>query len=708
MSVTPTEGMLRDPLAEQLEALRVCREQLARQANGGEASPEVAGEDHREELQGAVESLRLAEEELRQQNEQLLTAQLALEDERRRYQELFEFAPCGYIVTDPLGIIQEMNRRAELLLDHRRELLRCKPLSVLLPKDARPSFFSHLHRLLRRGGGEVETWETLLVRAGAAPFPVEVAASTVLDAEGRLSGLRWLVRDVSDRKQVEQALATERELMDVILRRTTDGLVVTDRTGSVILVNEVARTILPVGGAILGRQLGDTLACAGRSGGLSPITGAEGVAYELVLEGPPPRVFDLRIIPSESDGHVLLLREVTAERAAREKAEQQTRLAATGQLAAGIAHDFNNILSVVLTHAGLLRNDPALPDDVRVKLRAIADQARRGARLVRQVLDFARGAPTRRKRVDLAACVRQTVNLLERTIPESVVIGTALPPGDWVAEADPVQVEQVVANLALNARDAMPGGGRLRIELSRRPLKESEPPPVAGMTPGEWAALSVADTGSGMSPAVQRRLFEPFFSTKTGNGTGLGLAQVHGIVKQHGGYIDVASEVGRGTTFTVYLPLAGVPGEPRVRMRRAPKVTDLDDCAGPTLPTGSGEVILLVEDEADSRVASAGALQALGYRVRAAESAEHAWELWVRHGDEIALVLTDLVLPGVGGAHLCSALARQGRAPLIVLSGYPIDPEDGRLAGVAHLLQKPLAIERLARVIHDTLAAARH
>jgi len=196
----------------------------------------------------AVESLRLAEEELRQQNEQLLAAQLALENERRRYQELFEFAPCGYIVTDPLGIIQEMNRRAELLLDHRRELLRCKPLSVLLPKEARPSFFSHLHRLLRRGAGEVETWETLLVRAGAAPLPVEVVASAVLDAEGRLAGLRWLVRDVSDRKQVEQALATERDLMDVILRGTADGLVVTDRTGSVILINEVARTILPVGG----------------------------------------------------------------------------------------------------------------------------------------------------------------------------------------------------------------------------------------------------------------------------------------------------------------------------------------------------------------------------------------------------------------------------------------------------------------------------
>src|SRR5207247_10648905 len=161
---------------------------------------------------------------------------------------------------------------------------------------------------------------------------------------------------------------------------------------------------------------------------------------------------------------------------------------------------------------------------------------------------------------------RHTVTRRERTSPESLLIGTALPPGDWVAEADPVQVEQVVANLALNARDAMPGGGRLRIELSRRPLKESEPPPVAGMTPGEWAALSVVDTGVGMSPAVQRRLFEPFFSTKTGNGTGLGLAQVHGIVKQHGGYIEVASEVGRGTTLPVYLQLAGVPGEPRGRM----------------------------------------------------------------------------------------------------------------------------------------------
>src|SRR5439155_1273297 len=163
-----------------------------------------------------------------------------------------------------------------------------------------------------------------------------------------------------------------------------------------------------------------------------------------------------------------------------------------------------------------------------------------------------------------------------------------------------VQVEQVVANLALNARDAMPGGGRLRIELSRRTLKEGEPPPVAGMTPGEWAALSVADTGFGMSPAVQRRLFEPFFSTKAGRGTG------------------------------------------------------------------------------------------------------QAWGLRVRHGDEIALVLTDLVLPGVGGAHLCSALARQGRAPVIALSGYPIDAEDSRLAGVAHRLQKPVGIERLAQVIHRT------
>src|SRR5204862_37931 len=123
-----------------------------------------------------------------------------------------------YIVTDALGIIREVNRTAELLLDHRRELLRCKPLSVLLPKEARPSFFSHLHRLLRRGAGEVETWETLLVRAGAAPLPVEVVASTVLDAEGRLAGLRWMVRDVSDRKQAEQALATERDLVDVILR----------------------------------------------------------------------------------------------------------------------------------------------------------------------------------------------------------------------------------------------------------------------------------------------------------------------------------------------------------------------------------------------------------------------------------------------------------------------------------------------------------
>ena len=698
-----TEGTSPDCSADQLEVLREQREKLAGRADRRDPSPDIAREKPVEALQSALESLRVAEKELRQQNEDLLAAQRALEDERRRYQGLFELAPCGYVVTDAFGIIQEMNRTAELLFNHRRESLRRKPLVVLFPREARPSFLSHLHRLLRRGARGVETWETPLVRAGAAPFPGEVAASTVLDGEGRPAGLYWLVRDVSDRKEVERALEAERELVAVILRGTADGLVATDRTGSVVLLNEVARTILGGGGdEILGRRLQDTLACAGRSVRLSPITGAEGVAYEVTLEAPRPRVFDLRVSSIESDGHLLLLREVTAECAARERAEQQARLAATGQLAAGIAHDFNNVLSVVLAHADLLRKDHTLRDDVRVKLRGIADQARRGGRLVRQVLDFARRAPTRRQRVDLAACVRETMDLLERTIPENVVVSTALPT-ECLAEVDPVQVEQVVANLALNARDAMPGGGRLRIELSRRTLKEGEPPPVAGMTPGEWAALSVADTGFGMSPAVQRRLFEPFFSTKAGRGTGLGLAQVHGIVKQHGGSIDVTSEVGRGTTFTVYLPLAGA----RVGTRRAPKATDLDDDAGPTLPTGWGELILLVEDDAAARVASADALRSLGYRVLVAECAEQAWELWVRHGDEIALVLTDLVLPGVGGAHLCSALARQGRAPVIALSGYPIDAEDSRLAGVAHRLQKPVGIERLAQVIHRTLAAAR-
>jgi PAS domain S-box-containing protein len=704
--VTHDDGTFRARFAEQLAVLRERTEQLARRASGGEGSPEVAREEPRGKLQSAVELLRLAEEELDRQQEQLLAAQQALDQERRRYQELFELAPCAFIVTDTLGIIQEMNRTAELLLNQQRERLRCKPLIVLLAKEARPDFLSHLQQLVRRGAGEVETWETLLECDGAQPFPAEVAASVVLDGEGRLAGLRWLVRDLRDRRQVERALESERGLMDAILRGTADGLVVVDRTGRVVLVNEIARTILGVGAVVTGRRLQDTLACAGRAAALSPVTSAEGVAYEVTLDAPRPRVFDLRISLLEQEGHVLLLREVSAERAARESAERQARLAATGQLAAGIAHDFNNILSVVLAHAGLLRNDPRLPDDVQAKLRAIAHQVRRGGRLVRQVLDFARRAPTRRQRIDLAACVRRIVHLLEQIFPENIVVSTALA-GECTAEADPVQIEQLVANLALNARDAMRGGGRLRIELCRRALKDGEAPPVADMSPGEWAALSVTDSGSGMSPAVRRHLFEPFFSTKGGRGTGLGLAQVYGIVQEHRGYVDVTSEVGRGTTFTVYLPLAAAPSRPRAKVRREPKVADVDDDAGPVLPTGWGEVILLVEDDAAARDASAEALRLLGYRVLAAESAEQAWELWERHRDEIGLVLTDLVMPGVGGAHLSSALARQGRAPVIVLSGYPIDGDDGRLAGAAHLLQKPIAIERLACVVHDTLAAAR-
>ena len=230
-----------------------------------------------------------------------------------------------------------------------------------------------------------------------------------------------------------------------------------------------------------------------------------------------------------------------------------------------------------------------------------------------------------------------------------------------MVHADPTQLQQVLTNLALNARDAMPDGGELRFGLSRFTVHAGAEAPVAGMPPGDWILLSVSDTGTGMTPEVLQHAFEPFFTTKERDkGTGLGLAQVYGLIKQHDGFIDVTSTVGCGTTFTLYLPAAASPQD----------AAEFE--TSPTLTTGAGQTVLLVEDEAAVRAVVAWQLEGMGYRVLTASSGEEAWQVFRQHGDTVALVVLDLVMPGMGGAALYRLLRQANpELPVIVLSGYP-------------------------------------
>jgi len=394
-------------------------------------------------------------------------------------------------------------------------------------------------------------------------------------------------------------------------------------------------------------------------------------------------------------GYQGFFRDVTERVRAERQAQEQDRLAAVGQLAAGIAHDFNNILGTIGLYAELLRrNEKLLPADLE-RIDTIIRQAHRGAALTGQVLDFSRRSVMEMHSFDLKALVQEMQELLSRTLPESIRVAFQYEAGPFTVEADPTRIQQMVMNLALNARDAMPQGGELSIRLSRFTLYPGQSPLAPGLEPGEWIALRLSDTGQGIPAETLPHIFEPFFTTKPpGKGTGLGLAQVQGIVAQHHGQVVVDSQPGQGTSFTVYLPAATGPAD------------DLHLELPQDLQRGRGETILLVEDDSTARQAMWEILHALNYRVIASGSGEEALQEYDRRGGEIDLVLSDIVMPDKGGVELYRALQAINPAVKIVLmTGYPTGQGTRELLDQRQVtwLQKPFTTEVLGRTLRQLL-----
>src|SRR6184192_1241387 len=359
---------------------------------------------------------------------------------------------------------------------------------------------------------------------------------------------------------------------------------------------------------------------------------------------------------------------------------------AVGRLAGGIAHDFNNLLTVITSYGDLLLEDLAPGDSRRDDVDQIRKAAEGAAALTRQLLAFSRQQVLEPKVVDLRAVLAGTEKLLRRLIGADVHLATSLAPDLGAVKADPGQLEQIIINLAVNARDAMPGGGRLTIEAANM---------VVEARPGRYVMLAVSDTGIGMDEQTKARIFEPFFTTKEpGKGTGLGLATVYGIVKQSGGFIWVYSEPGRGTSFKVYLPRVEEPAEPAA----APTAT--------VEPLRGTETVLVVEDAASVRMVTRQVLERYGYAVLEAPNGETALRLAAKHHGRIHLLLTDVVMPGLSGRQLAEQLA-QLRPDMKVLyaSGYADQAivHHGILeSGIAYL-QKPFTPETLARSVRQVL-----
>ena len=404
------------------------------------------------------------------------------------------------------------------------------------------------------------------------------------------------------------------------------------------------------------------------------------------------------------DGYIInaFVRDITAKRAAEEQLFQAQKMESVGQLTGGIAHDFNNVLTVITGTIEILadgvKHDPALASIAKM----IGDAADRASELTANLLAFARKQPLRPRETDVNALVEEVVQLLSPTLGRQIVIETALSDRAWPALVDRAQLSSALVNLAINARDAMPDGGKLRFRTGNLTLGEQDAE-VGGLGPGDYVVIEVIDTGAGIPVGIRDRIFEPFFSTKQfGVGTGLGLSMVFGFAKQSGGSVAVGGEDGEGACFRIFLPKADVEPSDLIAASDAPPAADSEWRGGP-------ETILCVEDDSVVRAHVIGQLESLGYRVIAAANAAQALEL-VNSGAAFDLLFTDIVMPGAMNGRQLAQKVAELRRPLRVLytSGNTFGAFDssGRLGEGVLLLTKPYRKAELARMVRLCLDRA--
>jgi PAS domain S-box-containing protein len=408
-----------------------------------------------------------------------------------------------------------------------------------------------------------------------------------------------------------------------------------------------------------------------------------------------------RIRQREDTGDLIeiIAEDVTVRRSLEEQLRHTQKMEALGQLSGGVAHDFNNLLSVIIGYSELLSLDPALEASGKTNLATIKNAAERAASLTAQLLAFSRRQVAQPSVINLNSLVRETEKMLQRLIRENVTLQITLDPELWKLRADAGQIMQVILNLAINARDAMPKGGILSLKTANVTFPDFVTFGATGVAPGQYVMLSVTDTGIGMDRQTLSRIFEPFFTTKSnGEGTGLGLATVYGIIQQTAGYIVADSQPGKGATFTIYLP--------RVEKVMESTSASLSSAVGRKESASGTATLLIVEDEAAFRNLLRDGLQSKGYEVLVAANGLDALRVAEAFEGEIRMLVTDVIMPNMSGPELVSALRKtRPNVAVLYMSGYAADEmSDDPLSSQAALMQKPFYIDQIARKIRDLIA----
>ncbi len=636
---------------------------------------------------------------------------------------LLETLPDATIAVDSAGTIIETNSQAQELFGYRRDELVGQKIEILVPESSRHDHvsrregFTH-NPVTRRMGSSLDLYGR---RRNGSQFPVEISLSPVSTGKGFI--VLSAIRDISDRKRIESEL---RRVQEELYQKTAEQLgAYRTRLASIIDSSE---------DAIIGKDLNGTITSWNRGAEkIYGYTAEEAIGKNISMLAPPDRPDEIpgilqRIAHGEpvehvesvrvtkdgrslnvflsvsplrdSQGNVVgasaIARDITEQKRTEGRLHQSQKLEAIGRLAGGIAHDFNNILGIIHACKEFLfdRIDPKTESAVYIE--NIGKAVDRGTSLTRQLLAFSRSSTIKPRLLDLNERLKDTSKLLRPLMGDDVEILIVSKSPVAVVEADPGQLDQIVINLAVNARDAMPQGGKFILEASTIAYEEAFAGGQHTVPPGKYVLLAVSDTGSGMDEATAARAFEPFFTTKeTGKGTGLGLATVYGIVKQNAGHILVYSEPGHGSTFKIYLPSA----ENKLGLESDSEV------AGPA-PKARSATILLAEDDEIMRGLTRTMLEGHGYTVVEADDGKSALEKAAAHQGRIDLLLTDVVMRRVSGPELAEQLtASHPELKVVYMSGYTgeLIKEREVVNRDITLLEKPFTRNALLDAVHTAL-----
>ena len=630
----------------------------------------------------------------------------ALTQETAERRRLFETSLDLIVVADSQGVFIQVSPSSLVILGYRpEEMIGRSGLGFVHPDDA-----DIARAEMRRARRERVTrvFECRYVHKDGHPVTLQWIG-VWSEPERRHF---YIGRDMTERKQAEEALSESEEVARGIIETALDAFVQMDEAGNITEWNRQAETMFGWSRAeAIGRPLVTTIVPpaqrARHQAGLERFlyTGEAailGKRFEIEAIGRDGGEFRVEVAVTalrRLRGYVFsaFIRDLTDKIAAEAQLRQSQKMDAVGQLTGGVAHDFNNILTVITGTIEILADGVQDRPRLAAIARMIDEAATRGADLTHQLLAFARRQPLEPRPVDPNALARDAASLLRPTLGEQIEIEAMLEDDVWRAIADPAQLTTALLNLAVNARDAMPGGGKLTLETGNVVLDESYAEANAEVRAGPYVMIAVSDTGSGMTPDVLERVFEPFFTTKdVGKGTGLGLSMVYGFVKQSGGHIKVYSEVGHGTTIKLYLPRAEA-----TEAATAP-------AAAPAMP-GGNETILVVEDDRMVRDYVEAQLTSLGYSTLAAANATEALE-HVKLGAQFDLLFTDVIMPGgMNGRELAEEVARlRPGTRVLFTSGYTEDAivHHGRLDPGVALLNKPYRKKDLAEKLRQVIDAA--